>query len=257
MRNRRGFTLVELLVVIGIIAMLIAFLLPALAKARSAANRSVCLSNQRQLILATHMYAGVNRGALPAGIQGGSISAGTYCYVDSASLNAGWPPSGRGDNEGWFNLGHLFGVKPLLKDSKVAFCPANTRLTYPESWEYPVRQISYLYRLAGWDLGTSTSISRDEVVRIGRLRLGKFKGIEALTSDTMGYPYGELSAWPHIKPYGITVGYSDGHATFINLTQQDYETALRLRSLSDSDAYIYLMFRAFDTGDFTEARNRF
>jgi prepilin-type N-terminal cleavage/methylation domain-containing protein len=64
MRRKNGFTLVELLVVIGIIAVLIGILLPALNKARESANRTACMSNLRQLTTGWMMYANEFRGNL-------------------------------------------------------------------------------------------------------------------------------------------------------------------------------------------------
>jgi len=62
---RDGFTLVELLVVIGIIAVLISVLLPVLASARESANKVKCLSNMKQIGLAYLMYAQNNKGVFP------------------------------------------------------------------------------------------------------------------------------------------------------------------------------------------------
>jgi len=66
-RRRAAFTLVELLVVIGIIAVLIGILLPALSRARESGNLIKCQANLKQIGTALHIYAGQNRGMLPYG----------------------------------------------------------------------------------------------------------------------------------------------------------------------------------------------
>jgi len=77
-RQRRkplhGFTLIELLVVVSIIALLIAILLPALGAARSAAQQTQCLVNQRGFTQAQHAFAADNRGYMVRGGLGDPLS---------------------------------------------------------------------------------------------------------------------------------------------------------------------------------------
>jgi prepilin-type N-terminal cleavage/methylation domain-containing protein/prepilin-type processing-associated H-X9-DG protein len=86
MRKRTGFTLVELLVVIGIIALLIGILMPALTRARAQANLVWCMSNLRQMGTSISMYAQSNKDRLPIYYWNGATSPGNSGATDWAWL---------------------------------------------------------------------------------------------------------------------------------------------------------------------------
>jgi prepilin-type N-terminal cleavage/methylation domain-containing protein len=75
--RRHGFTLVELLVVIGIIALLVSILLPTLNRARESARRTKCLANLRSIGQMVNMYANAHHGLIPIGYSGSSTPNGT------------------------------------------------------------------------------------------------------------------------------------------------------------------------------------
>ena len=81
-KGMRGFTLVELLVVIAIIALLLSMMVPALNKARAQAKSAVCRSNQKQLGVATEIYAMENQDYMPLALD----------VHQGSTLNNNWMP---------------------------------------------------------------------------------------------------------------------------------------------------------------------
>jgi prepilin-type N-terminal cleavage/methylation domain-containing protein/prepilin-type processing-associated H-X9-DG protein len=94
MRRRKGFTLVELLVVIGIIALLVAMLLPALNKARRAAKTVLCGSNLRQCALGLQLYAHDNGGNIPI-YKSNAGAVQMWAYFLMLGYNTNEQPTGK------------------------------------------------------------------------------------------------------------------------------------------------------------------
>jgi prepilin-type processing-associated H-X9-DG protein len=136
-RERVGFTLVELLVVIGIIALLVGVLLPALNKARAAAQTVQCASNLRQWGIGLQMYVDQNQGLLPfKGCKGDDQAGDLIGPANGAPLGVAEPSI-------WYNaLPPLTGTKgyfqlmldaqnlhiplPALGSNSLYICPSAT-----------------------------------------------------------------------------------------------------------------------------------
>jgi prepilin-type N-terminal cleavage/methylation domain-containing protein len=270
-RQHRGFTLVELLVVIGIIGVLVSLLLPSLQKARSAADRVKCMSNQRSLLQALEMYRASSDGWYPNYLPGGNAAGSVIIRHESGDW-VGWDATVGGSrryktDQGWTNLGMPY-ARGFIKDGRTYYCPSEQiEMNYESRWEGNPNAFKdpgnsrlysgYLYRI-GSHGSTGNLPEPDRTLErqlIEKWQKGGVKGIYSLTCDFFGYnPYWPAN-WPHQKPYGIVVGWSDTHVTYEPLQQRDWAIIGGYTQLAQPDKHIHLLFRwAFDEQNVQKVR---
>jgi prepilin-type N-terminal cleavage/methylation domain-containing protein/prepilin-type processing-associated H-X9-DG protein len=217
----RGFTLVELLVVIGIIALLISILLPSLQKAREAANRAACLSNLRQVGQMIYLYAHDNKDQISLGVR-------SNIYQDNYTVRYTSPNQ-------YFSWGPYY-LAGLLKAPRVLYCPASQGDRFHEfdvpdnRWDpdangdlqnytragYGIRPMSHDGTPVLWRTSASGPFappvypypsSANQTEWRPMPKLSHFRN-RALASDLFPTPHRIL--WRHKK--GINVVYGDGSA---------------------------------------------
>jgi prepilin-type N-terminal cleavage/methylation domain-containing protein len=192
-RERRGFTLIEILVVVAIIGLLISILLPALGRAREQARCTVCLTQLKQLGNGIAMYSSDNKTALPGPIH-------FLLYYNTSS----W--EGKGTTNSFGNQGKLWAERQLpyligkyLGDRRaknldnVARCPTADRIDVAPAggapWYYQLRP----YYVANSFRGTNVKNDKPYYgthpsYLFGHMNLGDPEYLRALEDPSIRFP---------------------------------------------------------------------
>jgi prepilin-type N-terminal cleavage/methylation domain-containing protein/prepilin-type processing-associated H-X9-DG protein len=245
-RRRRAFTLVELLVVIGIIAVLIAILLPVVSRARRAARRTVCATNLHSIGVAIYDYASSNHGCMPYGPEAPRLAFSFYPVTgDVTSLISLFDaqPVGLG----------LMIEQQLAKNTKVLFCPDVDQ----DYWEQiqigqlgrSQAQSDYYYRHAS--LARLNGNPPPDHVKLSNLGLNSKDlpiralalDVNFLVADNMSY-FGAPQRTSH-KRENVNILFSDGHVSTADNRQDDYTVDARV-NVDDAMTTILNVFEKAD-----------
>jgi prepilin-type N-terminal cleavage/methylation domain-containing protein len=202
--KRRAFTLVELLVVIGIIALLVGMLLPSLAKARQAAQRVECLSNLREVSTSFRMYAMANHDHVPLGYRAGMAKQFNSMIYSGTSKR--------------FVLFGLLYTAGAMPKPQVFFCPAENdprSLLATSLNPWPPAADPNTNVACGYACRPEVPLADDPATSDYTLpKLSKFKN-KAIFSDLTSVP----ARVDTRHRTGINALYGDGSATWIDRKQ--------------------------------------